>query len=190
MAFVHVFLTLFLSISFTLYSRRAYFSQFNEKVDISAPGVSVTSTVLGGGLGISTGTSMATPHVTGAIARVWSVCRSCLAAQVEDCLFKTADGSGSRTDEIGFGGVRTEDAYTCLVETAKCCGQEEVDDTGGPDDEDVPEADLEVVPRPSDPEPEKDVSPTCNRRTENQPCLRNVHCCSQKCNLASRTCSA
>lgn len=209
MAFVHVFLTLFLSISFTLYSRRAYFSQFNEKVDISAPGVSVTSTVLGGGLGISTGTSMATPHVTGAIARVWSVCRSCSAAQVEQCLLSTASGNGSRNNDVGYGLVRTEDTYTCLVETVQCCAQEEEDFPEPVPRATVPEQDsLESVPRPTPPDPtppvptppiptppvpDEDVPEpvsTCSRRKENERCLKDEHCCSQKCNLSAKTCSA
>ncbi|MGB3570767.1 MAG: S8 family serine peptidase [Phormidesmis sp.] len=43
----------------------------NDKVDISAPGVSVGSAVLGGGIEYWDGTSMATPHVAG-IAALWA----------------------------------------------------------------------------------------------------------------------
>jgi hypothetical protein len=129
---------------------------------------------------MSTGTSMATPHVTGAIARVWSVCRTCSAAQVEQCLLSTASGNGSRTNDVGYGLVRTEDAYTCLVETVQCCAQEEVEvrDTGDTIDgtgnliEDFPEP----VPRPSDPEPvptapvpDEDVPEQVPRPTDPEP---------------------
>lgn len=42
----------------------AYFSNENNKVDLSACGVNVTSCVFGGNYGILSGTSMATPHVS------------------------------------------------------------------------------------------------------------------------------
>jgi subtilisin len=46
----------------------ASFSNYGEVVDIAAPGVCILSTYKGGGTKTMSGTSMATPHVTGAIA--------------------------------------------------------------------------------------------------------------------------
>jgi subtilisin len=46
----------------------ASFSNYGEAVDIAAPGVCILSTYKGGGTKTLSGTSMATPHVTGAIA--------------------------------------------------------------------------------------------------------------------------
>jgi hypothetical protein len=46
------------------------------KPNISAPGVNIRSSVPGGGYGVSNGTSMATPHVSGAVALIWSAAPS------------------------------------------------------------------------------------------------------------------
>jgi subtilisin len=46
----------------------ASFSNSSQTLQLLAPGVSITSSVPGGGLGSKSGTSMATPHVTGAFA--------------------------------------------------------------------------------------------------------------------------
>ena len=46
----------------------ADFSNFGQAVDIAAPGVCINSTWLNGGYKVNSGTSMAAPHVTGAIA--------------------------------------------------------------------------------------------------------------------------
>jgi subtilisin family serine protease len=47
---------------------KASFSNFGSCVDAYAPGVGIKSSFLGGGTAILSGTSMATPHVTGVAA--------------------------------------------------------------------------------------------------------------------------
>jgi subtilisin family serine protease len=48
---------------------RASFSNFGNAVDLFAPGVNVTSAWRDGGFNVLSGTSMATPHVTGVVAQ-------------------------------------------------------------------------------------------------------------------------
>jgi hypothetical protein len=69
----------------------AWFSNFSSTlVDIGAPGVNVLSTIRGGQYEELSGTSMATPHVSGVAALVLSVC-PLSTSELKQTLLSTAD---------------------------------------------------------------------------------------------------
>ncbi len=65
-------------------------SGLGSRVDVLGPGVDIFSTFPGGGAYMS-GTSMATPHVTGVCASVWALNPSLSGAQVKRIVIQTAD---------------------------------------------------------------------------------------------------
>jgi subtilisin family serine protease len=62
------------------------FSNSAAMVDFWAPGDQITSTIPGGGSGIMSGTSMATPHVTGAYAAIRSAMPNATLDEIEGAL--------------------------------------------------------------------------------------------------------
>mgnify|MGYP001580175215 CR=1 FL=1 len=90
----------------------AYFSGIGKAVDISAPGVSIYSAWLSGYLTAS-GTSMATPMVSGTVALIKFAHPSYTVAQVENALFKTAKDLGKRGKDTSYGYGRV-DAYRAV----------------------------------------------------------------------------
>jgi subtilisin family serine protease len=104
----------------------ASFSQHNSQVEISAPGVRIRSTITtDGGTKFSyasySGTSMATPHVAGVAALVWSHFPLCSNNQIRNVLIKTSMDRGSTgCDEYyGHGIVQAKAAYD-LLNTQGC----------------------------------------------------------------------
>ena len=70
---------------------KAGFSNFGSAVDIAAPGEGIQSTVPGNGYGYLSGTSMAAPHVAGAIAMIKAANPGFSITQAIDALFSSAD---------------------------------------------------------------------------------------------------
>ncbi|MHC4153385.1 MAG: S8 family serine peptidase [Planctomycetota bacterium] len=60
-------------------------------VDLGAPGTNILSCLLGGGYRYASGTSMATPHVAGACALVWSANPVLTNRDVKDILLRTTE---------------------------------------------------------------------------------------------------
>ncbi|MEA2527320.1 MAG: in, partial [Thermomicrobiales bacterium] len=82
------------------------YSNFGADIDIAAPGTCIRSTVPGGGVGLKTGTSMATPHVAGAAALYRAGNPGASPAAVRSWLLGSAQAQGS---VFGFaGGVSGE----------------------------------------------------------------------------------
>ncbi len=95
---------------------RASYSQYNSQVEIAAPGSSVYSTYPTNTYATLNGTSMATPHVAGASALVWSFFPQCSNTQIRAALNATAKDKGSAGRDIyyGHGIVQVADAYDYL----------------------------------------------------------------------------
>jgi serine protease len=83
----------------------ASFSNYGATtVDLGAPGVSILSTVRGGGYSSFSGTSMATPHVAGAIAVFWDRNPTLTYRQVIDRLLGSVDPIASLAGRTVTGG--------------------------------------------------------------------------------------
>jgi hypothetical protein len=97
--------------------RRAWFSQYNEGVDLAAPGVGIESTYKDGGYYKMNGTSMASPHVAGVAALVWSHFPNLTAKDIRKALESSAEdlGPSGKDVEYGYGLVRADRAYTLLL---------------------------------------------------------------------------
>ena len=77
----------------------ADFSNFGSDIDLIAPGVCILSTFAGGGLNTLSGTSMATPHVTGAAALYKSTHPTATPAQVKAALQAAGNLNWNNADD-------------------------------------------------------------------------------------------
>ena len=85
----------------------ASFSNYGTNVQIVAPGQSILSTLPGNAYGTLSGTSMATPHVAGAIALLWGQNPTRTATQITDAIFANTDnvlrGAQSKYGRLNLG---------------------------------------------------------------------------------------
>jgi len=95
---------------------RSSFSNYGAlSVDLAAPGSSIYSTTMGGGYGYKSGTSMATPHVTGAIALMLSVDPTLTYTEIRDALFNSVDAVSSMNGITTTGGRLNVDAALAAI---------------------------------------------------------------------------
>ena len=96
--------------------------------DVAAPGVNIRSSVRGGGYGLASGTSMASPHVSGAAALLWSKkpqvrglvnMSRCLLSQSASTILtaplnQTCGGTSASTRPNNFWGYGLLDVYAAI----------------------------------------------------------------------------
>jgi serine protease len=112
-------------------SNKVGFSQWNDAVDIAAPGSGILSVRSGDTTGDNnlnySGTSMATPHVAGVAALLFSAFGNCIAdkklvaEKIRMAIETTAldRGAPGRDDEYGHGIIKAKAAHDCLL-TGPC----------------------------------------------------------------------
>jgi len=102
---------------------KAGFSQYNDQVEISAPGVSTKSTVPNNKYGNKSGTSMATPHVAGVAGLLWMYFPECKNYQIRNALLASAEdlGDSGCDTKYGWGLVQAKAAYN-LLSQGNCGG--------------------------------------------------------------------
>ncbi|PKR76996.1 peptidase S8 [Halalkalibacillus sediminis] len=92
-------------------NNRASFSSHGPDVELSAPGVSVLSTVPGNSYDSLNGTSMASPHVAGVAAQVWEAKPGLSNVELRSLLQQTAEYLGN-SDYYGYGLVQSYQAIS------------------------------------------------------------------------------
>jgi subtilisin family serine protease len=91
--------------SITSSGSRSSFSNYGAtSVDIAAPGSDIWSTISNGGYGSFNGTSMATPHVSGAVALYASLFPNATSAQIREALLVSVTTTASVFDLVASDG--------------------------------------------------------------------------------------
>lgn len=109
----------------------ASFSTYGPFIDLSAPGVSIYTTIRGGGYGAVSGTSFSAPMAAGVAALIFSVNPSLSPGDIESILKSTAVDLGDPGPDIYYGWGRI-DASAALRKAALYLGQPTQPDTTPP----------------------------------------------------------
>lgn len=100
--------------------KRASWSAYGPIVDVAAPGVSIKTTLRGGGYGSVSGTSFSSPLTAGVVALMLSANPALQPSQVDSILASTADdlGAAGRDDYYGAGRINAARAVAAAKAAA------------------------------------------------------------------------
>jgi serine protease len=98
----------------------ASYSSTGPQVEVAAPGTNIESTTSNGGYGLMSGTSMAAPHVAGALALALSCAPETTNQALRVALDATAEdlGPAGRDNGFGYGLVRADRLVAAMCGTA------------------------------------------------------------------------
>ncbi|MFN4122233.1 MAG: S8 family serine peptidase [Flavobacteriales bacterium] len=103
--------------STTTNDAKSGFSNFGSWIDISAPGSSIRSTITNNNYGFKSGTSMASPLVSGLAGLILAVNPAFTPTQVKNCLQSSADNINQQNPNfigsLGAGRINAENALIC-----------------------------------------------------------------------------
>jgi subtilisin family serine protease len=94
---------------------RASFSQYNDEVELCAPGANVMTLNTNGGYGSVNGTSFSSPIVAGSAAVLFAEDPSLTATDVRAVLDCNTQNVGGNRDYFGNGKRKSQNIYTVLI---------------------------------------------------------------------------
>lgn len=98
--------------------QKASFSNYGSWIDISAPGQNIYSTIVGNAYGNKSGTSMASPMVSGLIGLMWSLNPGMTRTDLINCLYNNADNISSQNPgypgQLGAGRIDAAASMQCV----------------------------------------------------------------------------